>query len=151
MRLVLLFALLAAPALTFAQDNPEAMQLYNKGVKQLDAGKGDDARKSFDEIIKQYPNSAYAKLAKEGLAKPLVASVDFVDIKPLSEKEVRKAFEAANAAMQPGHVYAPENGDQARTILAQLMLKKKLRAKDITVSAKELPDRKMAVTVTVIH
>lgn len=151
MRFVLLFALLAAPALSFAQDNPEAMQLYNKAVKQLDAGKGEDARKTFDEILKDYPTSAYAKLAKEGISKPLVASVDFVNIKPLSEKEVRKAFELANAGMQPGHIYAVENGDQARTILAQLMLRKKLRAKDITVSAKELPDRKMAVTVTVIH
>lgn len=143
--------MLAAPALLIAQDSPEAMQLYNKGVKQLDGGKGDDARKTFDEIIKDYPNSAYARLAKEGLAKPLVASLDFVDIKPLSEREVRKVFEAANARILPGHIYSPDDHDQARTILAQLMLKKKLRAKDITVTTKELPDRKVAVTVTVVH
>lgn len=151
MKFVLLVALLSAPALLLAQDSPEAMQLYNKGVKLLDAGKGDEARKTFDDILKDYPTSAYAKLAKEGLSKPLVASLDFVDIKPLSEHEVRKLFENANARLLPGHVYSPDDHDQARTLLAQLMLKKKMRAKDITVTTKELPDRKVAVTVTVVH
>jgi hypothetical protein len=149
MKVLVLLALAACPA--FAQDSEAAMQLYNKGVKQLDAGKGDDARKSFETIMKDYPTSAYAKLAKEGLDKPLVGSVAFVDIKPLSEKEVRKQFELQNARLMVGRVYNPEDGDQARTLLAQLMLKHKLRAKDITVTSKDLPDHKVAVTVTVVH
>ena len=149
MRALLILALLAGPAL--AQDSEQAMQLYNKGVRQLEMGKGEDARKSFEAILKDYPTSAYAKLAKEGLAKPLVASIQLVDIHPLSEKEIRKYFENANARLMVGRVYDQEAADQARTMLAQLMLRKKLRAKDITVTAKDLPDRKIAVTITVIH
>ena len=137
------------PAL--AQDSPQAMELYNKGVKELDAGKGEDARKNFETILKQYPTSAYAKLAKEGLAKPLVASVDFIDIQPLSQKEVRKAFENANARLMVGRPYNPDDSEEARRLLAQLMIKKKLRAKDITVTAKNIDDNKVAVTVTVVH
>ena len=50
-----------------------------------------------------------------------------------------------------GRVYNPDDGDQARTLLAQMMLKRKLRAKDIQVTAKDLPDKKVAVTIKVIH
>ncbi|HEX3876449.1 MAG TPA: POTRA domain-containing protein [Bryobacteraceae bacterium] len=149
MRFLLLLTLLVAPV--FAQDSPEAMSLYNKGVKLLDDGKGEDARKSFETILKDYPSSAYAKLAKEGLAKPLVASIEFVDTKPLSEREIRKMFETANARLRVGRPYNPDDGDEARRLLAQLMLKRKLRAKDITVTAKDLPDRKVDVKITVIH
>lgn len=127
------------------------MELYNKAVKQLDAGKGDDARQNFEAILKDYPTSAYARLAKEGLAKTIIATVDFVDIKPLSEKDVRKYFENAQARLMPGRPYNPDDGDQARTLLAQMMMKKKIRAKDIKVTSKALPDNKVAVTVTVIH
>jgi outer membrane protein assembly factor BamA len=146
---LLILALLAGPALT--QDSAAAMQLYNKGVKLLEEGKGEDARKAFHSILASYPKSAYATLAKEGLDKPLVASVEFVDIKPLSEKEVKKQFELANASMIAGHVYTSESGDQARQMLAQMMLKRKMKAKDITVTAKDLPDKKVAVTITVVH
>jgi hypothetical protein len=149
MKVLFVLALLACPAL--AQDSQAAMELYNKGVKQLDAGKGDDARKSFQTIVKDYPTSAYAKLAKEGLDKPLVGSVEFVDIKPLSDKEVRKQFELANARLMVGRPYSPDDGDQARTLLAQMMLKRKMKAKDISVTAKDLPDHKVAVTITVVH
>ena len=51
MKVLFVLALLACPA--FAQDSAAAMELYNKGVKQLDAGKGDDARKSFETIVKE--------------------------------------------------------------------------------------------------
>jgi hypothetical protein len=149
MKILFVLALLACPA--FAQDSAAAMELYNKGVKQLDAGKGDDARKSFQAIVKDYPTSAYAKLAKEGLDKPLVGSITFVDIKPLSSKEVIKQYELAGARLMVGRPYSPDDGDQAGTLLAQMMLKRKMKAKDITVTAKDLPDHKMAVTITVVH
>src|SRR5215469_832323 len=149
MKVLFVLALLAGSA--FAQDSEAAMQLYNKGVRALDAGKGDEARKNFEAIMKEYPTSAYAKLAKEGLDKPLVGSITFVDIKPLSDKEVRKQFELQNARLMVGRVYNPDDGDQARTLLAQLMLKRRLKAKDITVTAKDLPDHKVAVTITVVH
>lgn len=149
MRFLLLIALLAVPAA--AQDSAAAMELYNKGVRLQETGKGEDARKAFQTILSDYPKSAYAKLAKEGLDKPIVASVDFVDIKPLSEKEVRKYFENANARLMVGRVYNSDDSDQARTLLAQMMLKKKMRAKDIQVTAKDLPDKKVAVTIKVIH
>jgi hypothetical protein len=149
MRFLLVLALFSGPA--FAQDSEEAMQLYNKGVKQLDAGKGDDARKSFETIIKEYPKSAYARLAKEGLDKPLVASIEFVDAKPLSDKEIRKQFELSGARLMVGRPYNADDGDQARTLLAQMMLKRKIKAKDIIVTSKDLPDRKVAVTITVTH
>ena len=142
-------ALFAVPAA--AQDSAAAMELYNKGVRLQETGKGEDARKAFQTILSDYPKSAYAKLAKEGLDKPIVASVDFVDIKPLSEKEVRKYFENANARLMVGRVYNSDDSDQARTLLAQMMLKKKMRAKDIQVTAKDLPDKKVAVTIKVIH
>jgi hypothetical protein len=149
MKVLFVLALLAGPA--FAQDSEAAMQLYNKGVRELDAGKGDEARRNFEAIVKDYPTSAYAKLAKEGLDKPLVGSITFVDIKPLSDKEVRKQFELQNARLMVGRVYNPDDGDQARTLLAQLMLKRKLKAKDIIVTAKDLPEHKVAVTITVVH
>ena len=151
MKVLLVLALFAGGA--FAQDSEAAMQLYNKGVRLLDSGKGDDARKAFQAIVKDYPTSAYSKLAKEGLDKPLIGSVEFVDIKPLSEKEVRKAYEAAGA-MAVGRVYRPEDGEQARTLLAQMMMKKKMKTKDIkaiNVTAKDLPDKKMAVTIAVVR
>ncbi len=145
-------ALLVALPLSvgLAQDNEEAMQLYNKGVKLLDIGKGDAARQAFQTIVDKYPTSAYAKLAHEGLDKPLVASIEFKNLAPLSEKEVRKQFELQNARLMVGRPYEPDYGDQARTMLAQMMIKKKIRAKDIVVTTKELPDRKLAVTVTVV-
>jgi hypothetical protein len=49
-----------------------------------------------------------------------------------------------------GRPYQPDYGEQARTMLAQLMVKKKVRAKDIVVTTKDLPDRKLEVTVTVV-
>jgi hypothetical protein len=149
MKVLLVLALLSVPAA--AQDSPEAMQLYNKGVKQLETGKGEDARKTFQTIMKDYPTSAYAKLAKEGLDKPIVGSIDFVDIKPLSDKEVRKYFENANARLMVGRVYDPGDGDQAKNLLIQMMVKKKIRAKDIQVTSKDLPDKKVAVTIRVVH
>jgi hypothetical protein len=134
----------------FAQDNEAAMQLYNKGVKLLDAGKGDAAREAFQAIIDKYPTSAYAKLAHEGLDKPLVASIEFVNLAPLSEKEVRKHFEEANARLMVGRPYQADYGDQAIQMLAGLIVKKKMKAKNIVVSTKELPERKVAVTITVV-
>jgi len=35
-------------------------------------------------------------------------------------------------------------------MLAQMMIKRKLKAKDITVATKDLPDRKVEVTMTVV-
>jgi outer membrane protein assembly factor BamA len=148
MRFLFVLAFLAGAAV--AQDSEAAMQLYNKGVKLQDAGKGDDARKTFQAIIKEYPASAYSKLAKEGLERPLIASVEFKDVKPLSEKEIRKTFEIANAHMIVGHVYDADYADETRRLLAQMMVKRKIKAKDVTVTAKELPDRKYAVTITIV-
>jgi hypothetical protein len=151
MKFLLVLALLSGAA--FAQDSEAAMQLYNKGVKLLDAGKGDDARTAFKTIIKDYPTSAYSKLAKEGLDKPIIGSLEFKDTKPLSEKEVKKAFEAANG-MMVGRVWHPEDNEQARTMLAQMMVKRKVKPKDIkdiTVTVTDLPDKKKAVVIAVVH
>jgi hypothetical protein len=145
-------ALLVAPfvATGFAQDSQAAMQLYNKGVNLLEAGKGDAARQAFKTILDKYPSSAYSKLATEELDKPLVGAIIFKNLAPLSQKEVTKQFELANARLMVGRPYQPDYGDQARTMLAQMMIKRKLKAKDITISTKDLPDRKVEVTVTVV-
>jgi|ERR1700723_3306161 hypothetical protein len=134
----------------FAQDSPAAMQLYNKGVNLLEVGKGDAARQAFQTIIDKYPASAYSKLAHEEMDKPLVAAIVFKNLAPLSQKEVLKQFELANARLMVGRPYQPDYGDQARTMLAQMMIKRKLKAKDITVTTKDLPDRKIEVTLTVV-
>ena len=146
---VALFAAFFVPA-SFAQDSPAAMQLYNKGVNLLEAGKGDAARQAFKTIIDKYPASAYVKLANEEMDKPLVGVIVFKNLAPLSQKEVTKQFELANARLMVGRPYQPDYGDQARTMLAQMMIKRKLKAKDITVTTKELPDRKIEVTMTVV-
>jgi hypothetical protein len=147
----LFFVLALFTSFGFAQDNDAAMQLYNRGVKLLDLGKGDAARQAFQTILDKYPTSAYAKLAHEGLDKPLVATIVFKDLAPLSEKEVRKQFELANARLMVGRPYEADYGEQARTMLAQLMVKKKLKAKDVVITTKELPDRKLEVTVAVVR
>ncbi len=97
-------ALFAALFITagFAQDSAAAMQLYNKGVRLLETGKGDAARQAFQTIIDKYPASAYAKLAHEGMDKPLVASITFKELKGISAKEVLKQFELANARLMVG-------------------------------------------------
>ena len=141
-------ALLAVPVL--AQDSEAAMQLYNKGVKQLDSGKGDDARRTFETIIKDYPTSAYAKLAKEGLDKPLTGAIEFKDTAPLSEKEIHKYFEMANARLMVGRPYDAEAGEQAKSLLIQMMVKKRMRAKDVTVATHDMPDHKVGVVITVV-
>jgi hypothetical protein len=148
--LATLFALLSATA-GFAQDNPVAMQLYNKGVGLLESGKGDAARQAFQTIVDKYPTSAYAKLAHEGLDKPLIASVEFKELGKLSVKEVRKQFELANARLAVGRVWNTDADDQARTMLAQMMIKKKMTAKDIAVTVTDLPNNKKAVTLTVVR
>jgi hypothetical protein len=150
-RFVLFAAFVVAPVTTgFAQDSAAAMQLYNKGVNLLEAGKGNAARQAFQTIIDKYPASAYAKLAHEEMDKPLVAAIEFKNLAPLSQKEVLKQFELANARLMVGRPYQPDYGDQARTMLAQMMIKRKVKAKDITVTTKELPDHKLEVTMTVV-
>jgi hypothetical protein len=147
-------ALLAAPFATtgFAQDvNDDAMRLYNKGVQLLESGKGDAARQAFHTIIEKYPASAYAKLAQEGLDKPLVASITFKELKGLSAKEVLKQFELANARLMVGRPYDDAAGDQARTMLANMMIKRKLIAKNIEISLVDVPNNKKAVTITVVR
>jgi hypothetical protein len=146
-----LFALVALFAsFAFAQDSPAAMELYNKGVGLLESGKGEAARHAFQTIIDKYPTSAYSKLAHQEMDKPLVASIVFKNLAPLSQKEVMKQFELANARLMVGRPYQPDYGEQARTMLAQMMVKKKVRAKDIVVTTKDLPDHKLEVTVTVV-
>jgi hypothetical protein len=152
LRRLFVLALFTAPVIAtgFAQDSPAAMQLYNKGVNLLEAGKGDAARQAFQTIIDKYPGSAYTKLAHEEMDKPLVGSILFKDVAPLSSKEVLKQFELGNARLMVGRPYQPDYGDQARTMLAQMMIKRKIKAKDITVTTKDLPNRKLEVTLTVV-
>jgi len=147
-------ALFLAPFATtgFAQDvNEAAMRLYNKGVQLLETGKGDAARQAFQTIVDKYPTGAYAKLAREGLDKPLVASITFKELKGISEKEVRKEFELANARLMVGRPYDEAASDQARSMLAQMMIKRKLVAKNIEVTAVDAPNNKKAVTITVVR
>ena len=134
----------------FAQDSPAAMQLYNKGVNLLEVGKGDAARQAFQTIIDKYPTSAYTKLAQQEMDKPLLAAIVFKNLAPLSPKEVLKQFELTNARLLVGRPYQPDYGDQARTLLAQMMIKRKLKAKDITITTKDLPEHKLEVTLTVV-
>jgi hypothetical protein len=136
---------------SFAQDSPAAMALYNKGVNLLEAGKGDAARQAFQTIVDKYPTSAYTKLAHQELDKPLVGAVEFKDLGKLSVKEVRKQFELGNARLMVGRVWNVEADDQARTMLAQMMIKRKMVAKDIAVAVTELPNNKKAVTLTVVR
>jgi hypothetical protein len=152
-RFVALFAALIVALLVttgFAQDSPAAMQLYNKGVNLLEAGKGDAARQAFQTIIDKYPASAYSKLANEGLEKPLVGAILFKDLAPLSSKEVLKQFALANAQLMVGREWKADYGVQAVTMLAQMMVKRKLKAKNILVTTKDLPDRKVEVTLNVV-
>lgn len=149
-RVVSLFAAILATA-SFAQDNPAAMALYNKGVNLLEAGKGDAARQAFNTIVEKYPTSAYSKLAHQELDKPLVGSVDFKELGKLSVKDVHKQFELANARLMVGRVWNTDADDQARTMLAQMMIKRKMVAKDITVTVTDLPNNKKAVTLTVVR
>jgi hypothetical protein len=153
LRIFAVVALFAALFITtdFAQDSEPAMQLYNKGVRLLESGKGDAARQAFQTIVDKYPTSAYAKLAHEGLDRPLVGSITFKDLKGISDKEVRKQFELANARLMVGRPYDADAGEQARTMLAQMMMKRKLKAKDITVTAADAPNNKKAVTITVVR
>lgn len=149
-----LFAALVAALFVnagFAQDSPEAMALYNKGVNLLETGKGDAARKAFNTILEKYPASAYSKLAHQELDKTLVGSVEFKELGKLSEKEVRKQLELANAQLQVGRVWKEEAGTQAVSMIAQMMVKRKMFAKNIEVTHKDLPDKKIAVTLTVIR
>jgi hypothetical protein len=74
----------------------------------------------------------------------------FKNLAPLSSKEVLKQFALANARLMVGRPFQPDYGDQARTMLAQMMIKRKLKAKDITVATKDLPDHKVEVTLTVV-
>jgi hypothetical protein len=148
-RLAALFAAMAAAS--FAQDSPAAMALYNKGVNLLEAGKGDAARQAFGTIIEKYPTSAYAKLAHQEMDKPLVGAVDFKELGKLSPKEVRKQFELANARLMVGRVWNTDADDQARTMLAQMMIKRKMVAKDIAVTVTDLPNNKKGVTLTVVR
>jgi hypothetical protein len=154
-RFVALFAALVASLFVttgFAQDNAAAMQLYNKGVNLLEAGKGEAARKAFQSIIDKYPASAYSKLAQEGLDKPLVAAILFKDLAPLSSKEVLKQFALANAQLMVGREWKPDYGTQAVQMLAQMIVKRKLKPppKNILVTTKDLPDRKVEVTLNVV-
>ena len=128
----------------------DGLRLADVGVNLLEAGKGDAARQAFQTIIDKYPASAYAKLAHEEMDKPLVAAIVFKNLAPLSQKEVLKQFELANARLMVGRPYQPDYGDQVRTMLAQMMIKRKVKAKDITVATKDLPDRKVEVTMTVV-
>jgi hypothetical protein len=136
---------------SYAQDSPAAMALYNKGVNLLEAGKGDAARQAFQTIVDKYPTSAYTKLAHQELDKPLVGAVEFKDLGKLSVKEVRKQFELGNARLMVGRVWNAEADDQARTMLAQMMIKRKLVAKDIVVAVTDMPNNKKAVTLTVVR
>jgi len=145
----LLTAIFGAAGL--AQDSPAAMALYNKGVSLLEAGKGDAARQAFQTIVDKYSSSAYAKLAHQEMDKPLVASVEFKELGKLSVKDVRKQFELANARLQVGRVWNADADDQARTMLAQMMIKRKMIAKDIAVTVTDLPNNKKAVTLTVVR
>jgi TolA-binding protein len=149
----LFVALFVAVVVTtgFAHDSPAAMQLYNKGVNLLEAGKGDAARQAFNTIVEKYPASAYSKLAHQELDKPLVGSVEFKELGKLSVKDVRKQFELANARLMVGRVWNMDADDQARTMLAQMMIKRKMVAKDITVTVVDLPNNKKAVTLTVVR
>jgi hypothetical protein len=149
-RIAAILAALSAAA-AFAQDSPAAMALYNKGVNLLETGKGDAARQAFNTIVDKYPASAYAKLAHQELDKPLVGSVDFKELGKLSVKEVRKQFELANARLIAGRVWNTDADDQARTMLAQMMIKRKMIAKDITITVTDLPNNKKAVTLTVVR
>lgn len=149
-------AILAAPLVTagFAQDvNDAAMRLYNKGVQLLESGKGDAARQAFQTIIDKYPAGAYAKLAREGLDKPLVASITFKELKGLSAKEILKQFELANARLMVGRPYDDAAADQARTMMANMMIKRKLNigVKDVTITTVDAPNNKKAVTITVVR
>src|SRR5271154_3586653 len=129
LREVLVRALFAAVSITavLAQANEDAMRLYNKGVQLLETGKGDAARQAFQTIIDKYPTDAYAKLAHEGMDKPLVASITYKELKGISEREIRKEFELANARLVVGRPFDVAAVDQARTMLAQMMIKRKLK------------------------
>ena len=139
-------------ALVFAQDNAkDAASLYNKGIQLIEAGKAPQGRDLLRQVMEKYPGTAYAKLAKDSVDQPIIVSIAFKDVSPLSEREIKKRFELANAGLMVGKLYQQEAVDQARNLIAGLIVKKKAKnVKDVAITAKDEGDHKMAVTVEVV-
>lgn len=151
MRSFLCLAVMAC-ALGFAQDNKDASELYNKAIQLIQAGKAPQGRDLLKQILEKYPGTAYAKLAKDSVDQPIIVSITYKDTSPLSEHEIKKRFELANAGLMVGKLYQQEGVDQARNLIAAMLIKKKVqnKIKDIVISAKDEGDHKMAVTVEVV-
>lgn len=154
MKSFLCLTLLGCAAFGFAQDKAggDAATLYNKGIQLIEAGKAPQGRTVLKELIEKYPDTRYAKLAKDSVDQPIIVSIDFHEVSPLSEREIKKRLELANAQLMVGKLYQQEGVDQARTLIAGLIVKKKAqnKVKDVVITAKDTGDHKMAVTVEVV-
>ena len=154
MKSLFCLALLGAAFTAFPQDKggQEASALYNKGIQLIEAGKAPQGRTVLKELIEKYPGTAYAKLAKENVDQPIVASITYKDVSPLSEHEIKKRFELANAQLMVGKLFQQEGVDQARTLIAQLILKKKAQNKvqDVVITSKDTGEHQMAVTIEIV-
>lgn len=148
--LALLGSALTVPA---ADKNQDASALYNKGIQLIEAGKAQQGRDALKQVIEKYPGTAYAKLAKESVDQPIIVSITYKDVSPLSEHEIKKRFELANAQLMVGKLYQQEGVDQARTLIAQLIVKHhaQTKVKDVQITAKDTGDHQMAVTVEIVR
>ncbi len=130
----------------------DAGQLYNKAIQLIESGKSPQGRLMLKEVLEKYPGTAYAKLAKESIDKPIIASITYKDVSPLSPHEIKKRLELANAQLMVGKLYQQEGVDQARNLIAALIVKKKEqnKVKDLIINATDTGDHQMAVTIEVV-
>ena len=145
-------ALLGCALTAFSADKPEdAAALYNKGIQLIEAGKAQQGRDVLRQVLEKYPGTAYAKLAKDSVDQPIIVSIAYKDVSPLSEHEIKKRLELANAQLMVGKLYQQEGVDQARNLIAALIIKHKdqRKVKDVVITAKDTGDHKMAVTVEI--
>jgi hypothetical protein len=142
------FALAASPQ----GKGEDAGQLYNKAIQLIELGKSPQGRTILKEVMDKYPGTAYAKLAKESLDKPIVASITYKEVSPLSSHEIKKRLELANAQLMVGKLYQQEGVDQARNLIVALIVKKKeqTKVKDVLINAVDTGDHQMAVTIEIV-
>ena len=144
-----------SPLAIRARDEIGAIYLFEDGQARLRDGRYGSATVTFRTIAQVYPESPLARQAEaagrsaermeEQTGSPIVRALTFRNTGPVRASEILDRFQEREVGLAVDQIYRPEEVDQARQLIAQLMAEKGVPNADVHVELHAAPNNRVRI------
>ena len=144
-----------SPLATRARDEIGALNLFEDGQARVRDGRYGSATVTFRAVAQVYPESPLAKQAEAAIRSaerkeeqsgtPIVRSLSFRNLAPLTRNQILDRFAEREVGLAVGQSYRPEDIDQARKAIKDLLAEKGVSGVEVRAEVRQISNNRVKI------